>query len=201
MAGPASSILLNRAFTLEDRQFLQETIQQISLLVEGHTFSVNQTAPIGGTYQGTAYPFGYSITQAGSEYWFLEDWQVEQIKNLFGFMPLIELSLWAGCNGLENHQILGELTLHLSKHYKGLVDFCGALLPKSIFKKHSAIWVYEDAAWEELEEDFLKMIRPIEGRIESIRYEAASGKEWVTHVADNAFMANWLLDKNFHMIK
>jgi hypothetical protein len=201
MGGYQSSIYVNKELTSEDKLYLTQTIERISIWTEGNQFSVNDTAAIGGNYFGTAYPFKFDIIRVGSEDCSLDTFQLKQIEQLFDFIPQVEVALRANCSGFESQRILGELTLYLSRYFQGLVDFCGTLLPGSIYQKYDSNWLEEEATWEDLKGDFWYMIKGCTGKIESIQYETAGKKVGVKHVCDPEFMSNWLHHENFQMIK
>jgi hypothetical protein len=85
---------------------------------------ITDTRFLGGDYHGEARLFLYQLQPAD-----LEDVERARIAQEFGLDPTWEFVLAAMSNRGQDHQILGELALHLATTYSGIIDFCGALVP------------------------------------------------------------------------
>lgn len=95
------------------------------------------------------------------------------IRESLAGSPQDQIGFAAMCNRPEDHLELGRLALEFSRRYDGLINF-GGLDP---------------------------LQREIEGRLWELPYEYASGKTYICHIGDTAFMEWWLTHEHFRMVK
>jgi hypothetical protein len=129
------------------------------------------------------------------------DWEPEQLPQVaeaFGFTPVDEILVVAFCNGDEDHRILGELCVRLVERFGGLVSFGGALWPP--VPPEAGIDVLH-ADWRQVEPHFRRMIEALPGKVVGLKYEPQPGRQWVVHVANEAFARAWLSHPRFRMVK
>ena len=205
--GPEATILLPHEPTDVDRATLRSVLTPLGSLEPETAMElgifVETTRPIGGRYSGEG-RFIQTVWQVG------EDFERENlhwptckgdVADHFGFAPAADLGLWAGVNRSDNHQVLGELTLHLARTFGGVVDFGGALM-------HPESWMVflrgigrGGRDWSELAAPTERMLAALPGRVVAIEYKTSLGGTWVHHVGDVEFLAGWLEHPSFHMIK
>lgn len=122
-------------------------------------------------------------------------------KEHFGFVPAQVVDIGANCNSATDHIAVGQFALSILKRFGGIVEFCGAIVPSSPWKINHDIGSMDLVDWSLLEEPFRKMVEKMPGKIVGIPYLNASGRRWVSHIADAAFLEAWLKHPQFHMIK
>jgi hypothetical protein len=194
MAGPVATVLVPEPLTDPDRLALLRWVESVSDYDPAvpptlDAFWVRDTRPVGGGYVGEDRPFAVEV---GLQ----PDWQPEQFAALaeaFGFAPRDELAVVAFCNRHEDHRVLGELALSLAERFGGVINLGGALWPSLPAAEIDIL----DPDWRRVEPYFRRMVEGVPGRVVGLR----SGPEWVTHVADAAFLRAWLTHPHFHMVK
>ncbi len=78
------------------------------------------------------------------------------------------------CNQQKDHHLLAEICLRFAKKFDGFIDFDGELQINST---------------------------KIFGKLFSVQYVAASGKECMYHVGNVEFLEWWIKQPEFRMIK
>ena len=207
MGGPVSAVLLPQELTPAQLKELKEWLDGISYDVTFEPtpdwclyewdFHVYDTISIGGSYTGVGEPFGLGILPYSE----LETGEASHLKAAFGFWPKQELQIVAFCNGRTDHQILGQLTLHLAEKYNGVIDFNGALDPPIDLLPFSFDADYWQRNWSEFELAFEEWMKDMPGKIVGIEYEVGNGRKWVSHKANLEFFRAWLQHPQFRMIK
>lgn len=141
--------------------------------------------------------------------------EFEKIKDLTGFEIESYISISTSVNShREEHQNLGKAVLAGAIKAGGMIDFGGSILlpsfiPYKMFER-LYFWlkgvnyfreVEMKRSWSEVEPYFEKMVSEIDGKIYTIVYEIANGRDWGYHICDTEFMKNWLNHPGFHMVK
>lgn len=119
------------------------------------------------------------------------------VRACLGFVPIQEISLSAWCNDRFDHRLLGYLTLTMAERFGGLINMRGAITPPIPRERSMRAKKYPWCTLEEIS----AYVRQMPGRIWEIPYETGSGRNWVYHIVDSAFLRTWLRHPNFHMIK
>lgn len=173
MAGPTSSVLLR---TNPDRSIISLIYKIIDDFATERTdtdFYINST--LTSSAKEDLRPFGLELNSITNEYCNYSESELKSIEEEFKFTPKYDVGLFAMCNDRADHKILGQLTLKIAEAVDGIIEFGGRLDPEKI--------------------------KDVNGKICEIDYETANGRIAQHHVGDIEFMRNWLLDKNFYMIK
>jgi hypothetical protein len=102
----------------------------------------------------------------------LEKDEVDALAERFGFVPASAIHVFAYANDPVDHRILAEIGLFFARRYEGIVDFGGNL----------------------------GAVNARSGIVFEIPY-VLHGTPPAFHVADAAFLEEWLTDPSFHMIK
>jgi hypothetical protein len=210
MGGPGALVVLGREPNAEDRLGIEKLLESMGTRPPSEetwpAVWIVSTKTIGGSYEGKGLPFGLEWI-SGDGHAEQEDFPTyrDDVCRKFGLRPSAFLSLTAGCNGKEDHRVLGELALHLAHTLGGVIDFGGALMPvvSPAIRKDFAkmLGQFEQANWAEVSEPTQQLWQSMPGRILEIPYQTANESIWVTHVCDTEFMAAWLRHPHFHMIK
>lgn len=202
--GPSASIVLAREPTDIDRAAVEDLIHRLGELApsgnDGPDVFISTTEPIAGNYSGEGRPFWLNWV-VGEEYSGEDEdhptWRAE-VQERFGLTPIARLTVSAGLNRPEDHRVLGDLALHLARHFAALIDFHGALIPSTIRSHFDRL---QERSWPEFAEAIRSYFSAMPGRILDIEYRTANDRRWAFHVADHDFMAAWLRHDDFHMIK
>jgi hypothetical protein len=173
MAGPTSSILLR---VNPDSSIIALTYKVIDDLATERTDNDFYISPLfASTDERDLRPFGLELNNITNEYYEHSETELKSIEAKFNFYPKYDIGLFAMCNDIADHKILGQLTLKIAEAVDGIIDFGGRLDDEKIKK--------------------------VTGKIYEIDYETANGQILQYHISDIEFMRNWLADKNFYMIK
>lgn len=176
MASPTSDVFLNFIPEEEAQAYIRAVINIISTIVEGDSFLVNTTLPIGGTINVTAKearPFSLIMGKIADE-GFPEADELAQIETFFHTRPVYSLLLLAGSKREVDHRILGEMTMYLAEKLNGLI-----CLDMSTEAADTAI---------------------IGGKFHNIICDCDDGtKEALYSICDTEFMKNWLNSPRFNM--
>ncbi|MBN1911527.1 MAG: hypothetical protein JW818_17430 [Pirellulales bacterium] len=101
-----------------------------------------------------------------------EDFKI--LCDKLGWTPQGCIDCSAGCNSDIDHRVLGEVCLHFVQLFNGVVDFCGEL-PASALDGPGKLW--------------------------SLPYQSVMGIQCISHFSDAEFLAWWLQQPEFYMIK
>ncbi|MEV1143373.1 DUF6368 family protein [Micromonospora sp. NPDC049799] len=105
--------------------------------------------------------------------------------------PRQELGLYAGCNDILDHRVLGALALALARRLDALVDFDGLLATGG---------PSTTATLEETAGEARAVLGALPGRLWEVTYDMATGHRWAYHVGDAEFLAAWLRHPRFHLV-
>jgi Family of unknown function (DUF6368) len=173
MAGPTSSVLLRITPDSSTIALVYKVIDDLATKRTDDDFHINST--LASSDKEELRPFGVELNSITSDYYNYSESELKLIEEKFKFYPKYDIGLYAMCNDIADHKILGQLTLKIAEAVDGIIEFGGRLNENKI--KH------------------------VKGKICGIDYETASGRIAQHHVSDIEFMRNWLVDKNFYMIK
>lgn len=194
--GPTASVLIDRQPTDADRLITTELMKSVGEPGpggdNGPDVLVSTTESIDGTYLGEGRPFWFEWQGSGYDNLPLARAKIEERLEL---TPRTALLVSAGINRAVDHRILGELVLRLARALEGVVDFDGALLPRSSPAR------VERLNWAEVAGMAREFLAPLPGRVVTIEYEVNDSRVWAYHVGDCQFMQGWLQHPDFYMIK
>ncbi|HRG07477.1 MAG TPA: DUF6368 family protein [Cyclobacteriaceae bacterium] len=173
MAGPTSSVLLRIAPDSSTIALVYKVIDDLATKRTNNDFYINSTLASFG--KDGLRPFGVELNSITNDYYNYSESELKLIEDKFKFYPKYDIGLYAMCNDIVDHKILGQLTLKIAEAVDGIIEFGGRLDGKKI--------------------------KNVNGKICEIDYETAIGRIAQHHVSDIEFMRNWLLDKSFYMIK
>jgi len=157
MAGPTASVIFQTPLSTTQIESIEERIANLSEEVQGADFWVKGR------------PF---IWNQGEEF----DGEFDELEYLkyTGWKPHDQILLIAMCNGREDHRILADLCLLISREFSGRIDFGGQLIG------------VDDAA---------------PGSLWAIPYDTYLGETTTNDIGDVEFLQWWSTQSNFHMIK
>lgn len=173
MAGPTSSVLLSINPESSIIAMIYNIIDELAIERTDNDFYINSS--VVSSDLDHLRPFGVELNSITNEYHNYTETELKLIEDKFQFYPKYDIGFFAMCNDIVDHKILGQLTLKIAEAFDGIIAFDGKLDKKKI--------------------------RNTNGKICEIDYETANERIEQHHVADIEFMRNWLLDKNFYMIK
>lgn len=173
MAGQTSSVLLRAHLDNSNIALIYKIIDDLFTKRTDNDFYINSTLVLSDKSELRL--FGVDLNTITNEYNEYSETELKSIETKFKFYPKYDIGLYAMCNDIADHKILGQLTLKIAEAVDGIIDYGGRLEEKKIKK--------------------------VTGEIYLVDYEAANGQIAQFHVADMEFMRNWLLDKFFYMIK
>jgi hypothetical protein len=115
---------------------------------------------------------------------FYED-PVEEVSmsSALGYLPGTEIVMAMGCTGDLNHRLLGNLTMMVARRYGGLVDLTGPMP------------IYPPSEVSRLDLDRMPGVR------HEIEYWVGDDDYLSYLVVDVDFLAWWLTQPNFRMVK
>jgi uncharacterized protein DUF6368 len=210
MAGASASILLSCPISERIIDEICAVLRSISEVNERCqidreevvNFAVADTTAIGGCFGSRdllvfdSIPMGMHWRRDRSPFWEVRDPSryADRVHEVFAMRPVSELCFdaYVGCR--EAHQVLGELTLHLSQQLGGLISYADLLWPwwKEL-PQDDPRWQLR--RWAGVKPHFEALIATMPGRIEEVRMEADAAY----HIADADFARAWLGCASFHM--
>lgn len=197
MGGPSVGILLQKALTEKQKEQILEWIEDYSSFYEKKEYSdwcynfwISNSKPFGYSYEGVGLPYSIVLQEPDCD-----DGVNEKTRDEFGFVPKQEICLIAHCNSDDDHYILGNMALIFSREFEGIIDMGGAILPPR--RQNPSVKEYP---WVTLEE-IRCFVDNIPGRVLEIQYLTANNKQWLYHIVDNFFLAEWIKHPCFSMIK
>jgi len=104
----------------------------------------------------------------------LDDFVAGGLSDMMGWTPKDTIGFAAMCNQQVDHRLLGEICLQCAKSLDGVIDFGGELPARP---SHAP------------------------GTLYTVPYRGATGHECRYHVGNAQFLAWWLNQPNFRMIK
>ena len=114
--------------------------------------------------------------------------------SIIGFKHSFQLELAAMCNDKIDHQLLAELCIVFAKMFDGLINLNGAITPpQNEVKNKLKNYPYVSA------EEAIAYSNTISGINHIVRY--GTDNEWFVQIIDVEYLQNWLLHKDFRMIK
>lgn len=108
--------------------------------------------------------------------------------------PACFISISAMCNGALDHQLLANFVLELNKIVGGFIDLNGAIIP-NLTKDKNGNYIHQT------HDDYRNFVHSINGQIHEINYYIDDNRKSYSHVCDAIWLHNWLLHKNFRLIK
>ncbi|WP_189009000.1 DUF6368 family protein [Deinococcus roseus] len=208
MGGPDIRILLSQSLTSTFQDELKtlciELGGEMRRYPHGFSFNVQTLRPLGmdWPFEPDAYPpVSVSVEDLEemneSTYEQYSSDEVEQIVQIAGFSPITVLDLGAHSNGLISHYVLGALSLYLATKYQGLIDLMGILNDRSFT-------VWKQLSKEAEVQQAIKMYEAYflghAGHLWSVTSEGSEGP-WFGHYCDAEFMAWWLKQSEFYLVK
>lgn len=114
----------------------------------------------------------------------------QALGNVLGWTPRSSIMLAAMCNDRRDHQLLAQLCLRLASMFDGVVDFGGELLSEPILNRSAPTTA-------------VRVVAPsgLNGRLFAISYMTANGEYATSHLGDAPFLASWINDPRFQMVK
>ena len=196
--GPSCIVLFEAKLTDGWSESICKDLASLGPLTDNGTggldLDVRDATLVGGDDQPTAGPVLVAIESPPSEY---DEQALTAFEGAVGFRPRTSLFLGMGCNTADDHRLLGQIGLYFGEKYSGIIDFCGALLPRRLPRRFS----FETTPWDAISGRFRAMIADLPGEVWEFPYVAASGKRWVSHAGDPVFLRAWLATPDFHMVK
>ena len=175
--GPVSSILLDRKIDFDEihqvDRFLESVAsREIETKELARDFWIDSIKLLKLNIAGSECRFSIYFDNKLKEF---EEDEIVEIEMLTNKLIKSQIIISAGCNQRGDHNVLGELTLEITKLFNGLIDFCGDL---NIYKEG--------------------ITGKLNGNVYSIRYNSGMAEY---HVSDSEFLTNWIKHPNFIMIK
>ena len=173
MAGPICSVLVRLNPDISILTLVYEVIDSIATERSDNSFYVSSA--LGSPEKCELRPFGLEFSSITTEYDGHAAEELKSIQDKFRFNPDFDITLYAMCNQMEDHIILAQLTLKIAEAVNGIIDFGGLL-----FEQKGKLTI---------------------GTVYEVDYQTTEGEYSQYHVGDIEFLRNWILDKDFHMIK
>lgn len=175
--GPVSSILLDRKIDFEEIHQVDELLKsvvngEVKTTKSTRDFWIDSNKLLKICKLGSDCQFSIQFDNKLRE---MDEDEIVEIEMLTDKLIKSQIVISAGCNQDGDHNVLGELTLEIAQLLNGIIDFGGDLN------------IYQKGIKEELN-----------GKVYSIEYNNGMAEY---QISDSEFLANWIKQPNFRMIK
>jgi hypothetical protein len=120
--------------------------------------------------------------------------QQQDIKTKLKDNPQQYILISAMCNAAQDHQLLVNFALEINKIVGGFIDLNGAIIP-DLEKDKNGNYIHQT------HEDYRRFVNDVQGEIQEINYMIDEKTQSYSHIVDATWLYNWILHKDFRLIK
>jgi hypothetical protein len=194
MAGPTLK-LRAKTFGKAENQKLKTLLHRIALVetetVNSVEFHFKKGKTLGLSLKDISCLFIMNFSNKNEDY---DDLQIKDIKTKLKDNPQQYILISAMCNGANDHILLANFALEINKIVGGFIDLNGAIIP-DLEKDKNGNYIHQT------HEDYRIYVNDVQGEIHEINYLIDETTQSYSHIVDATWLYNWILHKDFRLIK
>lgn len=204
MGAPATSVFLSHNLNHQQRDDIRNLCARLGVVLkhQGQAifFHMHTSMPLGEDWpftseQAPAPSLSVHFASLTDEY--TPD-ELRQISQATAFPIRSRLDVVAYTNRKTSHFALGMLTLHLARTYQGLIDLGGTLEDE-----HYTVWhqIPEDADDQQILDLYAAYFKNHPGKLWTVSFDEEGYRSGFNHYCNAEFLAWWLKQPHFRMVK